>query len=95
MAIGYRREQAKAGEEAKELEPICEARPLRGLEGCHQRAHPAGRGALEVHGECLGGIVPLGCIDQPRDVGELAVYLASDDAEWVTGKIFRIDGGQQ
>jgi len=24
----------------------------------------------------------------------MAVYLASDDAAWVTGKIFRIDGGQ-
>lgn len=51
-------------------------------------------GMLEVHGERLLGIVPLGRIGQPRDVGELAVYLASDAAEWVTGKIFRIDGGQ-
>jgi hypothetical protein len=24
----------------------------------------------------------------------MAVYLASDDAAWITGKIFRIDGGQ-
>ena len=52
-------------------------------------------GMLEVHGERLRGIVPLGRLGQPRDIGELAVYLASDDAEWVTGKIFRIDGGQQ
>ena len=52
-------------------------------------------GMLEVHGERLRGIVPLGRLGQPRDVGELAVYLASDDAEWVTGKVFRIDGGQQ
>nr|NIT94466.1 SDR family oxidoreductase [Actinomycetota bacterium]NIU18081.1 SDR family oxidoreductase [Actinomycetota bacterium]NIW26512.1 SDR family oxidoreductase [Actinomycetota bacterium]NIX19080.1 SDR family oxidoreductase [Actinomycetota bacterium]NIX49451.1 SDR family oxidoreductase [Actinomycetota bacterium] len=51
-------------------------------------------GMLEVHGERLHGIVPLGRIGQPKDVGELAVYLASDDAAWVTGKIFRIDGGQ-
>jgi len=28
------------------------------------------------------------------EVAQLAVYLASDDALWVTGKIFRIDGGQ-
>ena len=28
------------------------------------------------------------------EVAQLAVYLASDDAAWVTGKIFRIDGGQ-
>ena len=30
----------------------------------------------------------------PDEVGQLAVYLASDDAAWITGKVFRIDGGQ-
>jgi NAD(P)-dependent dehydrogenase (short-subunit alcohol dehydrogenase family) len=26
-------------------------------------------------------------------VAELAVYLASDDASWISGQVFRIDGG--
>ena len=29
------------------------------------------------------------------EVAKLAVYLSSDDASWITGKIYRIDGGQQ
>ncbi|MEN8184982.1 MAG: SDR family NAD(P)-dependent oxidoreductase, partial [Myxococcota bacterium] len=44
-------------------------------------------GMLEVHGERLRNIVPLGRIGQPRDIGQLAVYLASDAAEWITGKV--------
>jgi 3-oxoacyl-[acyl-carrier protein] reductase len=51
-------------------------------------------GMLEVHGEGLLKSIPLGRIGKPREIGELAVYLASDDASWITGKIFRIDGGQ-
>ena len=37
--------------------------------------------------------VGLGRIGTPQDVGSLAVFLASDDAAWITGEIFRIDGG--
>ena len=28
-----------------------------------------------------------------EEIAKLAVYLASEDAAWVTGKVFRIDGG--
>jgi NAD(P)-dependent dehydrogenase (short-subunit alcohol dehydrogenase family) len=35
---------------------------------------------------------PLGRIGEPSDLGGIAVYLASDEATWVTG-IFAIDGG--
>ena len=37
--------------------------------------------------------IPLGRVGEPSDVGRAAVYLASDDAAWVTGKILRVDGG--
>ena len=39
------------------------------------------------------GLVPAGRIGDPRDVGRLAVYLCSDDASYVTGALFTIDGG--
>jgi NAD(P)-dependent dehydrogenase (short-subunit alcohol dehydrogenase family) len=36
---------------------------------------------------------PAGRFGQPEDVAGLAVYLASDEAAWVTGAAFPVDGG--
>ena len=36
---------------------------------------------------------PLGVIGEPSDFGGIVVFLASDEASWVTGSIFAIDGG--
>lgn len=43
--------------------------------------------------ESIKTIYPLGRIGEPEDLGGIAVYLASDEARWVTGSIFNIDGG--
>ena len=37
--------------------------------------------------------IPLGRLGQPADVAGLAAFLASDDAAYVTGSTFYIDGG--
>jgi NAD(P)-dependent dehydrogenase (short-subunit alcohol dehydrogenase family) len=37
--------------------------------------------------------IPLGRVGLPRDVGAAAVFLAGDDASYVTGAHLRIDGG--
>ena len=37
--------------------------------------------------------VPLGCYGQPQDVAYGVLYLASDEARWVTGSELVIDGG--
>jgi glucose 1-dehydrogenase len=37
--------------------------------------------------------IPLGRLGQPGDVAGLAAFLASDDAAYVTGSTFYIDGG--
>ena len=37
--------------------------------------------------------VPLGRIGTPRDVAGAALFLASDDAAYVTGIIIFVDGG--
>ena len=37
---------------------------------------------------------PSGRIGEPDDVGKLAVYLASDDSEFLTGQVVVIDGGR-
>jgi NAD(P)-dependent dehydrogenase (short-subunit alcohol dehydrogenase family) len=36
---------------------------------------------------------PLGRIGQPQDVAGMAVFLASDEASWVTGTAIPLDGG--
>jgi 3-oxoacyl-[acyl-carrier protein] reductase len=52
-----------------------------------------GQALLEAHGEMIVKGIPLGRAGTPADVAGLAVYLASDEASWVTGQVFRIDGG--
>ncbi|MHB8575674.1 MAG: SDR family NAD(P)-dependent oxidoreductase [Dehalococcoidia bacterium] len=37
--------------------------------------------------------VPLGRLGTPEDVAKTAVHLASDEAEWVTGICYSLDGG--
>ncbi|CAO3431419.1 glucose 1-dehydrogenase [Azospirillum doebereinerae] len=40
------------------------------------------------------GIVPLGRLGKPTDVANAALYLASDEAEFMTGVVLEIDGGR-
>jgi NAD(P)-dependent dehydrogenase (short-subunit alcohol dehydrogenase family) len=49
---------------------------------------------VAAHGEAIVRRIPLRRMGSVDEIGQLAVYLASDDAMWVTGKVFRIDGGQ-
>ena len=37
--------------------------------------------------------IPLGRLGSPEDVAELAVYLASDESDWMTGAAIPLDGG--
>ena len=37
---------------------------------------------------------PMGRLSTPLDIGGAAVYLASDDAEFITGVEFPVDGGR-
>lgn len=38
--------------------------------------------------------VPLGRMASPEDIAKMAAFLASDDADYVTGQIFTVDGGR-
>jgi glucose 1-dehydrogenase len=40
-----------------------------------------------------GASLPWGRLGTPEDIGKAAVFLASDDAEYITGAALRVDGG--
>lgn len=40
------------------------------------------------------GTVPLGRLSRPEDVAKAAVYLASDNADFITGVVLPVDGGR-
>lgn len=40
-----------------------------------------------------GPEVPLGFLGEPRDVADAALFLASDEARWITGAVLAVDGG--
>jgi NAD(P)-dependent dehydrogenase (short-subunit alcohol dehydrogenase family) len=37
--------------------------------------------------------IPLKAAGKPSDIANMALFLASDKAAWITGKIFEVDGG--
>jgi 2-keto-3-deoxy-L-fuconate dehydrogenase len=36
---------------------------------------------------------PLGRLGRPEDIAAMAAFLASDDADWITGATYAVDGG--
>ena len=43
--------------------------------------------------EAVRQSIPLGRWGQPEDVAKMALFLASDEASWITGQFFVVDGG--
>ena len=52
-----------------------------------------GERLLRFHGDVVLQSIPLGRAGELVDIGRAAVFLASEDASWITGKILRVDGG--
>ena len=54
--------------------------------------------ALKALGEdaiaTMQRIIPLGMLGEPEDVGNAALFLASDAARFITGQSIVVDGGQ-
>jgi 3-oxoacyl-[acyl-carrier protein] reductase len=38
--------------------------------------------------------IPLGRMSRPRDIANACLYLASDEAEFITGVVLEVDGGR-
>jgi len=44
-------------------------------------------------GDKIAALIPLKRYGQPADIAKVAVFLASDDAAYVTGQVIAVDGG--
>jgi 3-oxoacyl-[acyl-carrier protein] reductase len=51
-------------------------------------------GTTEAHRQRFIATVPLGRLSTPKDVANAALYLASDEAEFITGVALEVDGGR-
>ena len=56
--------------------------------------HSAGIPGSDFHKQMIAD-TPLGRIAQPGDIGPIAVFLASEDAGWVTGQTIFASGGMR
>jgi 3-oxoacyl-[acyl-carrier protein] reductase len=71
----------------------------------HIRVNSLNPGMVETEGVHTAGFIgsdfqkrieaetPLGRIGQPKDIGKVAVFLASDDSGWITGETLLVSGG--
>ncbi len=50
-------------------------------------------GNTEEELQAVGRALPLGRLGRPEEIADLAVYLASERAAWVTGQVWHINGG--
>jgi 3-oxoacyl-[acyl-carrier protein] reductase len=48
----------------------------------------------EAHIQRMSDSIPLGRLGKPEDVAYAMLFLASDEAEWITGTTIVVDGGQ-
>ncbi|MBI2219240.1 MAG: glucose 1-dehydrogenase [Candidatus Rokubacteria bacterium] len=53
----------------------------------------AGMTARQVFDKRVADIIPMKCDQQPEDIGWAAVFLASDEARYITGQALNVDGG--
>lgn len=50
-------------------------------------------GNTEAEIQEMAKLTPLGRMGTPEDIAKLGVFLASDDASWITGQVYHINGG--
>ena len=51
---------------------------------------------LEFNGQpkdYYDGVIPLGRLGRPEDIANTVVFLASDEADFITGQIIEVNGG--
>jgi 3-oxoacyl-[acyl-carrier protein] reductase len=49
---------------------------------------------LQARVSAAAALYPIGRVGTPEDIANLALFLASDEASWITGAVYVIDGGK-
>ena len=57
----------------------------------HLRVSPTGQ-KISAEAKAMGR-TPMGELGQPSDIGDAAVFLASDTSKYITGVVLPVDGG--
>jgi NAD(P)-dependent dehydrogenase (short-subunit alcohol dehydrogenase family) len=50
-------------------------------------------GNSDAEVRAMGAALPLGRLGRPEDIAAMAVFLASDQAAWITGQVYHVNGG--
>ena len=44
--------------------------------------------------QAIAKLHPMECLGEPEDIAAMVKFLLSDEASWITGQIFGVDGGR-
>jgi 3-oxoacyl-[acyl-carrier protein] reductase len=72
---------------------VCAINPVMGETGLIADFLPGGKDTPEARAKVISGI-PLGRLSKPLDVAKATAFLASDEAEFITGVCLEVDGGR-
>ena len=82
---------------AVELAPlkirVCAINPVMGETGLIADFLPGGEDTPEARAKVISGI-PMGRLSQPLDIAKATAFLASDEADFITGVCLEVDGGR-
>lgn len=82
---------------AAELAPlgirVCAINPVMGETGLIADFLPGGRDTAESRAKVVSTI-PLGRLSRPLDIAKATAFLASDEADFITGVCLEVDGGR-
>ncbi len=67
---------------------------VNGVEPGNIRVRPADTAAGREHDKMMRPAIPMRHLGEPEDIAYAALYLASDEAKFVTGQTIIVDGGQ-
>jgi 3-oxoacyl-[acyl-carrier protein] reductase len=72
---------------------VCAVNPVMGETGLLADFLPGGQDTPEARAKVISSI-PLGRLSQPIDIAKAVAFLASDEAEFMTGVCLEVDGGR-